>query len=153
MGTDWKENLKSLFEELCILEGSRKETVEDFDQFCEFVAEPAFEALSDEIKQYGAKAKLKKLRGKSISFKIDFAGSNFASFQYAIVLPEDSVELHLRLQVKGYRARDGRVKEKDAVFMEGIAPSGILKLSKEDIIQDFIENCRVFGFQALTGSE
>jgi hypothetical protein len=153
MGTDWKENLKNFFEEIGILEESRRETIEDFDQFCEFVAEPAFENLSEEITQYGVKTRIKKSKGTSISFLMDFTNSALDSIEYTIVLPESSVELRLKLTVRGKKVRKDAVEEKQRVFMEDVTPAGLLKLSKEEIIQDIIENCRNFGFKALAGSE
>jgi len=56
--TDWREDLKKLFEDLSIIEKSKKETIQNFHQFCEFIAEPAFETLNEEFKQYGIKSQL-----------------------------------------------------------------------------------------------
>jgi len=57
MGNDWKENLASFFEGISILEISKKETIENFNQFCEFIVEPGFESLDEELKQFGIKSK------------------------------------------------------------------------------------------------
>ena len=57
MGSDWKKDLASFFEEYAIIETSKKETLDDFDQFCEFIAEPAFENLSGALKELGIKSK------------------------------------------------------------------------------------------------
>ena len=51
MGKDWKEDLASLFEDLFIIAGSKQETLMNFNQFCEFIAEPAFESMKDEYYQ------------------------------------------------------------------------------------------------------
>ena len=44
---DWKLNLANYFEELRILRESKQEALDNFNQFCEFIAEPAFESLED----------------------------------------------------------------------------------------------------------
>jgi len=48
---DWKEALAKCFEELRVIEECKGETPENFKQFCEFIAEPAFESLAEELRR------------------------------------------------------------------------------------------------------
>ena len=64
MTEDWKENLASFFEGYRIIEKSKDETIKNFDQFCEFVVEPAFESLGEELENYRITSKIKRDKGK-----------------------------------------------------------------------------------------
>ena len=46
---DWRSDLTACFEDLKVVERCREEALEHFSQFCEFVAEPAFESLADAV--------------------------------------------------------------------------------------------------------
>ncbi len=153
MGSDWKEDLTNFFEEFSIIETSKKEALEDFDQFCEFIAEPAFESLAEALKELGIKSKSKRTKGRSISFQINFPGSRNDNFQYIICLPKNSLELRLKLRIKGRKNKKSVIGEKEESFMEAVNPSGVLKLKKEDIIQDVIRQYRNYILEALTSSE
>ena len=59
MEEDWKDELASYFEEYNILEVSKVETLENFEHFSEFVAEPAFESIQEELKVYHVKSRIK----------------------------------------------------------------------------------------------
>jgi len=153
MGSDWKEDLTSLFEEFSIIETSKKETLEDFDQFCEFVAEPAFESLAEALKELGIKSKSRRTKGKFISFQINFPGSRIDNFQYIIYLPKNSLELRLKLRIRGRKHKRSVMGENEESFMEAVNPVGVLKLKKEEIIQDVIQHYRNFTLEALASSE
>ncbi|TET22461.1 MAG: hypothetical protein E3J76_04755 [Candidatus Aminicenantes bacterium] len=148
MGNEWKENLASFFEGLRILEISKKETIENFDQFCEFIVEPGFESLDEELKQFGIKSKSSKSKGKSITFQINFTKSRIDNFQYIIFLPKNSLELKLKLRIRGRKRKKSLMEEKEEPFMENVEPLDILKLKKEDIILDVIEYYRRFKYEA-----
>lgn len=150
MGSDWKVDLRSLFEDFTIVETSKKETREDFDQFCEFIAEPAFESLADALKEFKIKSKSQRTKGKSITFQTNFPGMRIDNFQYAIILPKNSIELRLKLQIKGRKNSRSVMEKKEEPFMESVSPQGLLKLKKEDIIQDVIGHYRNFALTALT---
>jgi hypothetical protein len=150
MGSDWKDDLRSLFEDFTIVETSKKETREDFDQFCEFIAEPAFESLADALKEFKIKSKSQRTKGKSITFQTNFPGMRIDNFQYAIILPKNSIELRLKLQIKGRKNSRSVMEKKEEPFMESVSPQGLLKLKKEDIIQDVIGHYRNFALTALT---
>lgn len=152
MGSDWKKDLASFFEEYAIIETSKKETLDDFDQFCEFIAEPAFENLSGALKELGIKSKSRRVRGKSITLQISFPGSRIDNFHYAICLPKNSIELRLTLRIRGRKNVKNVMEEKQMPFMDGANPSGVLKLTKEDIINDIIRYYRDFVLESLTSS-
>lgn len=153
MGEEWKANLASCFEEIRIIKISKKETIENFDQFCEFVVEPAFETLKEEFKQYGIKAKIEKSPGKSISFRINFPKSRADNFHYMIFLPKNSLELVVKLKVRGRRDKWSPSQEKSMPFLEDPRPKDVFKINKTDLIQDVIEQYRNFNFEALTHQE
>lgn len=152
MESDWKKNLRNFFEEYSIIETSKKETLDDFSQFCEFIVEPAFESLAEALKEFGMGSKHKRAKGKSVTFQINFPGSRIDNFQYIIVLPKNSLELKLKLRLRGRKNRRSMVEEEECPFMEGISPRDILKLKREDIIQDIIRYYRKFTFEAITNS-
>jgi len=152
MGSDWKKDLSGFFEEYTIIETSKKETLDDFDQFCEFIAEPAFENLSGELKEFAIRSKAKRNKGKSITFQINFPGSRIDNFHYAICLPKNSVELRLTLRVRGRKNTRSVMEEKQTPFMNGVNPRSVLKLKKEDIIHDIIRRYRDFVLESLTTS-
>ncbi|UCC38867.1 MAG: hypothetical protein JSV96_13755 [Candidatus Aminicenantes bacterium] len=146
---DWREALKNFFEDLSILEESKKETVQNFHQFCEFIAEPAFETLNQEFKQYGIKSQFQRSKGKAISFKINFSKSKVDNFTYIIRLPENSFKLKLKLVVRGRRSKKSQIEEREMPFMENVDPDDILKLSQEELIKDVIEKYKNFNYDAL----
>ncbi len=152
MGSDWKKALASFFEEYSIIETSKKEALDDFDQFCEFIAEPAFENLSAELKEFGIRSKTQRARGTSITILINFPGSRIDNFHYSICLPKNSVELRLTLRLKGRKSRRDVMEERHVPFMDGITPGAVLKLKKEDIISDIIRYYRDFVLESLTTS-
>lgn len=153
MGSDWKDDLRSFFEEFTIVETSKKETLEDFDQFCEFIAEPAFESLAEALKEFKIKGKILRTKGKSIAFQTNFPGLRIDNFQYIIFLPKNSLELRLKLQIRGRKNSRSVMEKKEEPFMESVSPRGVLKLKKEDIIQDVIGHYRNFVLTALASSK
>jgi len=152
MGSDWKKDLAGFFEEYAIIETSKKEALDDFDQFCEFISEPAFENLSSELKAFGIRSKTRKNRGRSITFLINFPGSRIDNFHYAICLPKNSIQLRLTLRIRGRKTQKDALEEKMLPFMDGVNPAGVLKLKKEDIIKDVIQRYRQFVLESLTSS-
>lgn len=153
MTKDWKENLASFFDGYRIIERSKADTIKNFDQFCEFVAEPAFESLGEELENYRITSKIKKDRGKSITFQINFPKSKVENFLYIIVFPKNSLELQLKLLIKGRKNINSPTDCTESRFMKDVAPAEILKLKKEDLIQDVIEHYRNFCFKAATQTD
>lgn len=149
MTDNWKEKLASYFEEFRIIQSSILETRDNFYQFCEFVAEPAFEALSEELEEYDIKTRLKRVKGRSIAIQVCFAASKIDNFIYIISLPKKSIELKLKLTIRGRNGKKSPFREKDELFMEDIAYCDILNLDKNKLIQDIIKHYHEFNFEAL----
>lgn len=150
MGSDWKKDLTAFLEERAIIETSKKETLDDFDQFCEFIVEPAFESLSEALDHFDITSKSKRAKGKSVTFLISFPGSRIDNFLYSICLPKNSVEMRLTLRIGGRKNKKNIMEEKTSAFMDSINPAGVLKLKKEDVIVDIIRHYRDFVLESLT---
>lgn len=149
----WRDDLSKYFESVRIIEKAKAETLESFDQFCEFIAEPAFDSLAEEMKEYGVKVRLRKERGRAIHFIFSFPGSKVDNFQYRIVLPRNAFELKPRLVLKGRKNTNAPLDEKSEDFMKGLTPAALLKLAKEDLIRDIIERYKDFNLAALTSAD
>jgi hypothetical protein len=150
---DWKTELTNHFENMRVLDKCRAEALVQFDQFCEFIVEPAFESLADEIASFGVKLRFQKTKGRDIRASLSFPGSKDEQFQYRIVLPRNSIELRLGLATKGRKTLKSEYKAKDGDFMPGLTPAQVLKLSKEDVILDIIERYRDFNYEAVTAAD
>ncbi len=149
----WKKSLSNFLEDLRIIEECKGETPENFNQFCEFIAEPSFESLSEELKKYGIKSKYRIKKRKWISLEVKFPKSRIDNFHYIIILPKNSIELKLKLRVRGRRTKRSLIEEKEDFFMKDVLPSEILKLPKEDLIMDVIKHYRNFSYEILTKNE
>jgi len=149
---DWRDDTKDLFEDLSIIEVSKKESLDNFDQFCEFIAEPAFENLEEELNKYKIKARFKRKRD-SIHFWMNFYRSNVDDFHYIISLPKNSIELKLKLTIRGRPNKKSPLIEKEMQFMKDIDSSEVLKLKLEDLIKDILDQYRKFKYEALSKPE
>lgn len=137
---NWTQKLKSTFDELAAIEQSKKETLAGFTHFHEFIAEPAFESLARELRPYRIKASYRYARGRSIHFLMTFPGSRLDAFHYEIILPENSVELQLKLRLRGRKTVRSVLDEKEEAFLPAVAPADVLKMDKEALILDVIEH-------------
>ncbi|MFQ5721248.1 MAG: hypothetical protein ACE5GI_01990 [Candidatus Aminicenantales bacterium] len=146
----WKKILSDFFEDIEVITRCQQETLNDFDQFCEFIAEPGFESLADELKKYKIKSKIKKTKNKNIAFQINFPSSNIDNLTYIIYLPKNSIELKLKLRLKGRKSKNSLPEVKEELFMPQVKPEELLKLPKEEIIQDVIEHYKNFTYQTFT---
>jgi len=153
MTKNWKENLAGFFEGYRIIERSKEDTLKNFDQFCEFVAEPAFENLQEELKNYRVSSKIKRSSGRSIAFQINFPKSRIENFIYIIRFPRNSIELQLKLVIRGRRSKKGALEEEEFPFMKNIVPTEVMKIKIEELIQDVIEKYRNFCFESATSTE
>lgn len=149
----WKKSLSNFLEDLRIIEECKGETPENFNQFCEFIAEPSFEGLSEELRKYGIKSKYRIKKWKWISFEVKFPKSRIDNFHYIVILPKNSIELKLKLRVRGRKTKRSLIEEKEDFFMKDVLPSEILKLPKEDMIMDVIKHYRNFSYEILTKTE
>jgi hypothetical protein len=150
---DWKKDLANHFENVRVIELCQAETVAQFDQFCEFIAEPAFESLTDELAQYRLKSEHQKTKGRSIRFSILFPGSKDEQFQYRISLPKNAVELRLKLQIKARRSPKAEFQTNDEDFMPGLFPFKVLKMDKDEVVADVVKHYTGFCYQALTSPD
>ena len=151
--TDWKDELASFLDDLRVVDECKVEAPEKFNQFCEFIAESSFERLSEELKSYGLKSKVRKEKGKSIAFEANFPKSRVDHFHYVIRLPNNSLDLRLRLLIRGRKNKKSQLEEKEVPFMKHIKPSKALKLSKEELILDVIKHYKKFISEALIHPE
>ena len=152
-GESWKDELRKHFEAVKLIEKAKADTLESFSQFCEFIVEPAFESLQEEMKEYGIKVRLHENKGTSIGFEFSFPGSNTDQFHYRITLPKNAYELRLGLVVRGRSSKSAHLDETVLEFMKGLAPGEIMKVSKEDLIRDVIERYRDYTLTALTSPD
>ncbi len=153
MGNNWKEMLAKCFEDNQILVSSIHEVREAFDNFCEFIAEPGFAHLKEEMNVYNIGAKIQKTKESSISFLTNFAKSSICQFQYTIYLPKNSIQLKLKSKVGGRKNKKGMVEMNEYPFMEGLAPSDLMEITQEDFIIDVIYHYRNFIFSSTVSVE
>jgi hypothetical protein len=151
--TDWKTELANHFENVRVIELCQAETVGQFEQFCEFIAEPAFESLADELALRKIKSRQHKVKGRSISFIICFPETKEDQFQYRISLPKNSVELRLKLQVKARRTPKTDYQTTDEDFMPGLFPFKVLRMDKDEVLSDVVRHYCDFCYTALTSSD
>jgi hypothetical protein len=151
--TDWKAELAGHFENIRVIERCQTETVLHFDQFCEFIAEPGFENLTDELALYRIKSRHQKAKGRDIRYVICFPGTKEDQFEYRITLPKNAVELRLKLRIKARRTPKTEYQTTDEDFMPGRPPVEVMKMEKDDVILDVIEHYRDFCYAALTSPD
>ncbi|MDI6846190.1 MAG: hypothetical protein QME28_08650 [Candidatus Saccharicenans sp.] len=149
----WVEELNRYFEGLRIIEKYQQEAREHFDQFCEFIVEPAFEALEQALAARRIKIRYKREKYSSIHLQVNFPQSNVDNFHYTIILPKNSIELKLILRTAGRKDRKSPLVEKERPFMPEVKPENILKLGKEDIILDVIDKLKEFNYAVRTSPD
>jgi hypothetical protein len=150
---DWKKDLANHFENVRVIELCQAETVGQFDQFCEFIAEPAFESLTEELAQYRIKSEHQKVKGRSIRFTILFPGSKDDQFHYRISLPKNAVELRLKLQIKARRSPKADYQTTEEDFMPGLFPFKVLRMDKDEVVADVVKHYTGFCYTALTSPD
>jgi hypothetical protein len=149
-GETWKDELRKHFEAFKLIEKAKAETLESFAQFCEFIAEPAFESLQEEMRDYRIKVRFHEDKGRSIDFELSFPGSNTDNLHYRIFLPKNAYELKLGLVLRGRKSKSAPLQETVLEFMKELSPGEVMKIAKEDLILDILERYRDFTFSALT---
>ncbi|MGB9892934.1 MAG: hypothetical protein ACPLRA_00865 [Candidatus Saccharicenans sp.] len=149
----WLKELNRYFEDLRIIEKCQQEAREHFDQFCEFIVEPAFEALEEPLGAKGIKIKYDRQKDRLIHLQINFPNSKIDNFHYTIILPSNSLELKLVLKTAGRKNKKSPLLEKEKPFMPAVKPEDILKLTKDDIIFDIIHELKQFNYAARTSPD
>jgi hypothetical protein len=152
-GDTWKNELKEHFEAFRLIEKAQADTRESFTQFCEFIAEPAFESLKEEMKDYGVRVRFRQEKGVAIDFELSFPGSKTDNFHYRIVLPRNAYKLKPGLVLKGRKSESASLEEKSEEFMNGSSPAEIMKLIKEDLLRDILERYGEFRLSSLTSPD
>lgn len=147
---DWKQEIRDHMENVRIIERCRVETLGHFEQFCEFIAEPAAEDLATELAEYRIRALHRKVKDREFAFMLCFPGSKDQQFRYRIVLPANSVELKLDLVVEARRSRRADFTSKTDRFMPGLKTEEVLKLDKSDIILDLLDRYKSFIYETMT---
>jgi len=150
---DWRAELRGHFDNIRVLERCQAETAGQFAQFCEFIAEPAFESLSDELALYGLRARHQRTRTPDIRFIICFPGTKEDQFHYRISLPKNAVELRLKLTIRDRRTPKVEYRSSEEAFLPALEPAEVLKMDKEDVILDVIEHYRKFCYESLTAPD
>ncbi len=150
---DWRAELRGHFDNIRVIERCQAETVGQFGQFCEFIAEPAFENLTDELALYGLKSRHQKTRVPDIRFIICFPGTKEDQFHYRISLPRNAVELRLKLTIRSRKTPKAEHRSVEESFLPELEPSAVLKIDKEDVILDVIEHYRKFCYETLTSPD
>ena len=150
---DWKKDLESHFENVRVIEQCQTDTVAQFEQFCEFIAEPAFEALTEELARHKIRSEQIKTKGRSIRFVICFPGLKEEQFHYRIALPKNSIELRLKLQIKARKTPKAEYDTTDEEFMPGLFPFKVLRMDKDEVVADIVKHFTSFCYAALTSPD
>jgi len=150
---NWEKELQSHFDNLRVIENCKTETLQRFEQFCEFIAELAFEALASGLKAKGVRSRIRKEKGRSIGMEIRIPGPRPGWFEYRMILPRNSVDLRMTLRTRGRWADKAEPQETAEPFMEGVDSAAVLKTAKEDLILDIIEHYRNFVYAGLTSPD
>ncbi|MDH7512781.1 MAG: hypothetical protein QHH14_07540 [Clostridiales bacterium] len=68
-------------------------------------------------------------------------------------MPKNSVELKLRLRIRGRKTAKSPWQENEESFLSELPPGKVIKMSKEELIEDVIEHYRNFTLKALTSPD
>jgi hypothetical protein len=150
---DWRSDLTGCFEDLKVVQRCRAEALEQFSQFCEFVAEPAFEVLAEEFLQYKVKSRFWKAEGKSIHFEVRFPRSQTDHFHYILWMPKNSVELKLKLTIKSRKTPQSELEERTVPFIEKVPPNEILGLDRDALAQDVVARYKKCLYESAAATE
>ena len=149
----WKQDLQTCFEDLQVIDRCRIEAVGQFDKFCDYVAEPAFEALTEEFGRYEIRCRSAWVKGSSIQFEIRFPRSKEDHFHYALWLPKNVVELKMKLTLRGRKAPGGPMEEKTMAFIAKAPAAEILRIDKDVLAQDVVARYKKFLYETAVISE
>jgi hypothetical protein len=150
---DWKKELANHFENVKVIAQCQAETVDQFEQFCEFIAEPAFESLTEELALFKIRSEQAKTKGRSIRFSISFPGLKEEQFHYRISLPKNSVELRLKIEVRSRLTPKAEYQTTNEDFMPGLFPFKVLRMDKDEVVADVVKRYTGFCYTALTSPD
>jgi len=150
---NWKDDLKACFDDLRVIATCRAEALERFVEFCDYVVEPAFEALEGEFLRFQVKSKYRTVPGASTHLGVRFPRSRVDQFHYILWMPKNSVELKLKITIQGRRSPAGPLEEKTMPFIVKSTAKEILKIEIDALAQDVIARYRKFLFEGVLGSD
>ncbi|MBN2198459.1 MAG: hypothetical protein JW747_01265 [Candidatus Aminicenantes bacterium] len=146
----WKERLRNVLGDFDLLEKCKRDTLDNFQQFCEFIAEPAFESLRLEFRRHRIKTSYGRLKKRAVYFRVNFRRSRADNFYYVLILPANAVEMRLRLLLRGRRAPHAALEDREEAFLPLLAPSEVMKIDREALILDVITRYQEFNYRART---
>jgi len=146
----WKERLRSVLGDFELLEKCKQDTLENFQQFCEFIAEPAFESLRLELRRHRIKASYGRLKKRAAYLRVNFQRSRVDNFYYMLILPQNAVEMRLRLFLRGRKTPQAALEDREEPFMPRLAPAEVMKIDREALILDIISRYQEFNYRART---
>jgi hypothetical protein len=149
----WKQDLRSCLDDLRVIDRCRGEAVGQFERFCDYVAEPAFKALAEEFEGYEIKGQAIRIVGSSIQFEIRFPKSHEDQFHYALWLPNNAVELKMKLTIRGRKAPGGPMEEKTLPFLPKASASEILRIGQDELAQDVVARYKKFLYETAVLAE
>ena len=150
---DWKKDLRSCFDDLQVIDRCRSEAVGQFDKFCEYVVEPAFEALIEEFLRHEIKCRTVRIKGSSIQLEVKFPRSKEDHFHYSLWLPKHVVELKMKLTLRCRKAPGGPMEEKTMAFIAKAPAAEILRIDKDALAQDVVARYKKFLYETAVISE
>jgi hypothetical protein len=149
----WRTDLTACFDDLQVIAKCRAEAVERFVEFCDYVAEPAFEALAGEFRRFDVKTRYRTRKGISTHLEIRFPKSRVDQFHYILWVPKNAVELKLKLTVRGRRTPSGPLEEKTVPLIQKVAAKEILKLEIDALAQDIVARYQKLLFEGVLDAE
>lgn len=141
---DWKEEIRSCFDDLRILERCRAEVNHQFAYFSDAVVEPAFAGVAAELRLHKVRCKFWRTRDKTLHFQASFPGRSETQFEYILSAPKRAVELVLTLTVRGRPSPETEAQEKSFPFLPRTSASEILKMDKDDLAHDIVARYKLY---------
>jgi len=134
----WKDEIRSCFDDLRILERCRREVDDQFAALSERVVEPAFAGVAEELKAYKVRCKHWRTREKSLHFQAAFPDLTETQFEYILSTPAKAVDLILTLTVRGRPEPGAAIQERSFPFLPRTSAAEILKMDKDDLAHDIV---------------
>ncbi|OQX54750.1 MAG: hypothetical protein B5M54_04725 [Candidatus Aminicenantes bacterium 4484_214] len=150
MKDEIKNKLNSFFEDIRIIEQSQEEAKLEFEQFCEFIAEPAFEELIEGLEEMGSKARIIKSPREWILIRINFNFSQPIVFEYKLELIPKTVRLKLNQIVRYRLAKEREWQERVELFQLESQEKDLIKIDKNVLLAHFLKTCQEHLFRFVT---
>jgi hypothetical protein len=141
---DWKDEIRTCFEDLRILERCRAEVDGQFAYLSDAVVEPAFAGVAGELKRHRVRCRYWRTRDRALHFQASFPGRKETQFEYILSVPARAVELVLTLTVRGRPLPSAEVQEKSFPFLPRTSAAEILKMDKDDLAHDIVARYKLY---------